>query len=80
MALIISMLMLHAAKFANGQPLASRLERLVAGIFPFARGTALRSRLVGGGHGAVFGDVLPGFLVSFSCYGNSSCLRNEDEG
>lgn len=62
------MLMLHAAKLADGDPLARRLQGFVAGVLAFTGLTALGRCLVGGGHGTVFRNVLFGFFVSFSRY------------
>ena len=61
-----SMLMLHPAIFANRQALARRLQFLAAHVFFFTGFQALCCGLVGGGHGAVAGNVFFGFLVAMT--------------
>ena len=55
--------MLHAAVLAHRQTFAGRLQFFVAHIGFFARPQALGRAFMGGCHGAVAGNVLPGFLV-----------------
>ena len=74
------MLVLHAAELANRQTFAGGLQFLVADIFTLASLAAFGGSFMGGCHGPVFGDVFPGFLVGFSCYGKRSCLHKQDEG
>ena len=77
------MLVLHAAVFANGQTLASRLEflltcvRLLAGLQAFGGG------FVRSGHGAVTLDVLFDFLVGMllrPCGGGQECAAQQGQG
>jgi hypothetical protein len=64
------MLVLHAAKLANGQALASSLEFLMADRIGFTRLKTLCRCLMGCCHGPVAFDVGLCFLVAMglSCY------------
>jgi hypothetical protein len=51
------------------------LQFFVARRLAFAGFAAFGSRLVGGGHGTVSGDVFFGFFVIHCCYRKHSNLR-----
>jgi hypothetical protein len=73
-------LVLHAAKLANGDAFARRSQLFVADIFFLAGFTAFGSCLMGCGYGAVLDNVLLGFFVGLRCYRKRSCLRNKYKG
>jgi hypothetical protein len=58
-------LVLHAAKLANGQAFASRLQFFEANLLLFARFQALGRRFVRYGHRPVAGNVFLGLLFAF---------------
>ncbi|MBP9061832.1 MAG: hypothetical protein KBF98_16150, partial [Rhodoferax sp.] len=62
---MILVLVLHSAKLADGQTFAGGLQLFVAHIFLFTGLQALGRRFMRGSHGAVPGNVFPGFLVGF---------------
>ena len=63
-----SVSVLHAAIFAQRQPLAGGLQLLGALVRLFARLQAFGSRLMGFGHGAVAGDVFLDFFITMLCH------------
>lgn len=61
------MRVLHAAKLADGQTLAFKLQLLFAHLIAFTGFKALGSILMCGGHDAVAGDVFLGGLIKPGC-------------
>lgn len=61
------MLVLHAAKLANGNTLAFKLQLFLAHRITFASLQALGGIFMRHGHDPVAGDILFGGFVKFGC-------------